>query len=67
MRCPATVAVLRERRRGDRGEGMAAHQAEAVHRGIDYDAEVDTSVTARAELAASLCRRLGLAGSGVGG
>jgi len=41
--CPPDVAAERERARGDRIAGMAAAQAEAVHDGIAYDLEVDTS------------------------
>ncbi len=51
VRCGATTAARRERERGDRVAGMAEQQAEAVHVGIDYDVEVDTSRTAAAELA----------------
>ena len=44
--CDGAVAAGREVARGDRIIGMAASQAEAVHRGMVYDLEVDT---ARAE------------------
>ena len=60
VRCPAVVAAERERARGDRVEGMAARQAEAVHRGIDYDFEVDTSVADGSTMAASVRERLRL-------
>jgi len=60
VRCPPVVAAQRERDRGDRVEGMAAHQAEAVHRGIDYDVEVDTSVADAASVAVSIREHLGL-------
>jgi chloramphenicol 3-O phosphotransferase len=43
VHCPAEVATRREAARRDRIAGMAAFQAEAVHRGIEYDLEVDTS------------------------
>ncbi|MFC1411850.1 chloramphenicol phosphotransferase CPT [Streptacidiphilus sp. N1-12] len=46
VRCDAAVAAGREVARGDRTIGMAASQAELVHRGVAYDLEVDT---ARAE------------------
>ena len=39
------VAVGRELARGDRVQGMAAKQAEPVHRGVVYDLEVDTTHT----------------------
>ena len=53
VRCDAAVAAAREAARPDRVPGMAAAQAEVVHRGVDYDVEVDTtanSVLACAEL-----------------
>ncbi|QGN33391.1 chloramphenicol phosphotransferase CPT family protein [Microlunatus sp. Gsoil 973] len=54
VRCPPGVAAVRERARGDRIAGMAARQADAVHRGIAYDLEVDTST----EPAATVARRI---------
>ncbi|MCM2580138.1 chloramphenicol phosphotransferase CPT [Streptomyces meridianus] len=46
VRCDAAVAAGREVARGDRISGMAASQADLVHRDVIYDLEVDT---ARAE------------------
>lgn len=43
VRCESTVAAGREIARGNRVRGMAALQAEMVHRGVVYDLEVDTS------------------------
>jgi chloramphenicol 3-O phosphotransferase len=43
VRCEAAVAAGRELARGDRITGMAASQAELVHRGVVYDLEVDTT------------------------
>ncbi|MBF8191690.1 chloramphenicol phosphotransferase CPT [Nonomuraea sp. K274] len=43
VRCDSEVAAGREVARGDRVTGMAALQAEAVHQGIFYDLEVDTT------------------------
>jgi chloramphenicol 3-O phosphotransferase len=43
VRCDPAVAASREAARGDRVPGMAALQAEAVHRGVRYDLEVDTA------------------------
>jgi chloramphenicol 3-O phosphotransferase len=43
VRCDAAIAAGRELARGDRTAGMAALQAEAVHRGVAYDLAVDTS------------------------
>lgn len=45
VRCESAVAQAREIARGDRPRGMAATQAEMVHRGVAYDLEVDTSRT----------------------
>ncbi|MFH8711860.1 chloramphenicol phosphotransferase CPT [Streptomyces zaomyceticus] len=43
VRCDGAVAEGRETARGDRVAGMAAKQAETVHRGVAYDVEVDTT------------------------
>ncbi|WP_223290928.1 chloramphenicol phosphotransferase CPT [Streptomyces avicenniae] len=43
VRCDGAVAAAREVARGDRVVGMAASQAELVHRGVVYDLEVDTT------------------------
>ncbi|MFE5862386.1 chloramphenicol phosphotransferase CPT [Streptomyces virginiae] len=43
VRCDGAVAAGREIARGDRVRGMAAAQADAVHRGVTYDIEVDTT------------------------
>ncbi|PKW05110.1 chloramphenicol 3-O phosphotransferase [Streptomyces sp. 1222.5] len=43
VRCDAAVAAGREVARGDRTIGMAALQADVVHRGVTYDLEVDTT------------------------
>jgi chloramphenicol 3-O phosphotransferase len=43
VRCDGAVAAGRETARGDRVSGMAASQAELVHRGVAYDMEVDTT------------------------
>lgn len=45
VRCDAAVAAGRELARGDRARGMAAAQATAVHEGVTYDLEVDTTHT----------------------
>lgn len=45
VRCGSAVAAGREVARGDRVAGMAAAQAEVVHRGVLYDLEVDTTHT----------------------
>ncbi|TMR98769.1 chloramphenicol phosphotransferase CPT [Nonomuraea basaltis] len=43
VRCESAVAAGREVARGDRVTGMAASQADVVHRGVHYDLEVDTT------------------------
>lgn len=45
VRCESEVAAGREIARGDRVRGMAASQTDAVHRGVVYDLEVDTTHT----------------------
>ncbi|MGW3817650.1 chloramphenicol phosphotransferase CPT [Streptomyces sp. NPDC005046] len=45
VRCESSVAAGREVARGDRVQGMAALQADAVHEGVFYDLEVDTTHT----------------------
>ncbi len=45
VRCDSAVAAGREIARGDRVIGMAASQADIVHKGVVYDVEVDTSDT----------------------
>lgn len=61
VRCDADVAAGRETARGDRVQGMAASQAEAAHRGVTYDLEVDTThdeaLTCAQAIAARLSRR----------
>jgi chloramphenicol 3-O phosphotransferase len=42
VRCAPEIAAGREIARGDRVGGMAASQAELVHKGVVYDLEVDT-------------------------
>lgn len=45
VRCSAEVAARREAARGDRIVGMAAGQADSVHRDIHYDLVIDTDDT----------------------
>ena len=45
VRCDPETAARREATRRDRVAGMAAAQAELVHRGVTYDLEVDTART----------------------
>jgi chloramphenicol 3-O phosphotransferase len=43
VRCDSATAAGREVARGDRVIGMAASQADVVHRGMAYDLQVDTA------------------------
>jgi chloramphenicol 3-O phosphotransferase len=58
VRCDPAVAAARESARGDRVAGMAALQAESVHRGVGYDLVVDTSAAASADCARIIASRL---------
>ncbi|OQD57930.1 chloramphenicol phosphotransferase [Streptomyces phaeoluteigriseus] len=59
VRCDGAVAAGREIARGDRVRGMAVAQADAVHRGVSYDLEVDTSRTESLECALAVAARVG--------
>jgi chloramphenicol 3-O phosphotransferase len=56
VRCDVAEMARREACRGDRPLGLAAAQAEVVHRGALYDLELDTTVSSTAELASRLAR-----------
>ncbi|ATZ28012.1 Chloramphenicol 3-O phosphotransferase [Streptomyces lavendulae subsp. lavendulae] len=57
VRCEAAVAAGREVARGDRTVGMAVSQAEAVHRGVVYDLEIDTTRAESMECARAIAGR----------
>lgn len=59
VRCESAVAEGREVARGDRIVGMAASQAEAVHQGVRYDLEVDTTHTESLVCARAIAARVG--------
>nr|WSW67904.1 chloramphenicol phosphotransferase CPT [Streptomyces sp. NBC_00995] len=59
VRCERAVAAEREVARGDRVQGMAAQQADAVHEGVSYDLEVDTTHTESLVCARTIAARLG--------
>lgn len=59
VRCDSAVAAGREVARGDRTLGMAASQADVVHRGVVYDLEVDTTRTEAMECARAIAARVG--------
>lgn len=58
VRCESEVAAGREIARGDRVVGMAAAQAELVHRGVVYDVEVDTTRTESLVCARTIAARV---------
>ena len=58
VRCDSAVAVGREIARGDRVTGMAASQAELVHRDVAYDVQVDTTHTEALECARVIAARV---------
>ncbi|MFJ4889344.1 chloramphenicol phosphotransferase CPT [Streptomyces sp. NPDC088788] len=58
VHCDATIAAGRELARGDRPIGMAASQANTVHRGVTYDLEIDTTHTESIECARVIAARL---------
>lgn len=57
VHCDPEIAAGREVIRGDRVAGMAAVQAELVHRGVFYDIEVDTSHTEALDCARAIAAR----------
>lgn len=61
VRCAPEVAAAREAARGDRTTGMAAMQADLVHRGVRYDMEVDTSVADSFTCARAIAERVAAA------
>ncbi|MFJ5719797.1 chloramphenicol phosphotransferase CPT [Streptomyces sp. NPDC093149] len=58
VRCESEVAAAREVARGDRVTGMAASQADVVHRGVSYDLEVDTTRSESMECARIIADRV---------
>ncbi|MCD0484069.1 chloramphenicol phosphotransferase CPT [Streptacidiphilus sp. ASG 303] len=59
VRCDGAVAAGREVARGDRVIGMAASQADVVHRGMVYDLEVDTAHAESMECARAIAAHAG--------
>ncbi|MEU2225417.1 chloramphenicol phosphotransferase CPT [Streptomyces sp. NPDC012751] len=58
VHCDPEIAAGREIARGDRVIGMAASQAEIVHKGVVYDIEVDTSHTESLDCARAIAARV---------
>jgi chloramphenicol 3-O phosphotransferase len=58
VRCDRAVAAGREVARGDRVTGQAAAQADAVHRGVVYDLEVDTTHAESMECARAIAAQV---------
>lgn len=65
VRCDSVVAAGRETARGDRVGGMAATQADVVHRGVVYDLEVDTTHAEALDCARTIAARVQLAVRGL--
>jgi len=59
VRCDPAVAAAREAARGDRVAGMAASQAQRVHRSVAYDLEVDTTQMSAVDCARIIAKRIG--------
>jgi len=59
VRCDSAVAVGREIARGNRVAGQAASQADAVHQGVVYDLQVDTTHTEALECARTIAACVG--------
>jgi len=57
---PLEVLEERERARGDRALGLARWQYDRVHRGVDYDLEIDTSRLSPDMAAEAIRQRFGL-------
>jgi chloramphenicol 3-O phosphotransferase len=57
---PLEVLEARERDRGDRDLGLARWQYDRVHRGIDYDLQLDTSLLTPREAAQTICQAFAL-------
>lgn len=58
VHCDPAVAAAREASRADRVPGMAVSQAVAVHAGVAYDVEVDTTDCSAEESARSIAKRV---------
>jgi hypothetical protein len=56
--CDSAVAAARETACGDRVAGMAASQADAVHQGLVYDLQVDTTRTEALDCARAIAARV---------
>ncbi|SBT45742.1 chloramphenicol phosphotransferase CPT [Micromonospora auratinigra] len=58
VHCAPEAAAAREFARGDRVPGMAVPQAEAVHKGVAYDVEVDTTHAESLDCARAIARHV---------
>jgi chloramphenicol 3-O phosphotransferase len=58
VRCEDSVAAGREIARGNRVLGMAVSQAQAVHRGVAYDLQVDTTHAEALDCARQIATRV---------
>lgn len=60
VRCDIEVAAAREAARGDRAHNLARAQSNIVHQGVQYDAEVDTTLLTSVDAAQRLIADLAL-------
>ena len=58
---PLSILEARERERGDREIGLARGQYEIVHRGMNYDLELDTTTLTPKQCAEAICKAFNLA------
>ncbi|GIE92343.1 chloramphenicol phosphotransferase CPT [Actinoplanes regularis] len=58
VHCAPEAAAAREFARGDRAPGMAALQAETVHKGVVYDVQVDTTHAESLDCARAIARHV---------
>lgn len=61
--CDLGVAKLREKNRGDRAIGLAEYEFPLVHRDMDYDFIIDSSVRTPEQLAQDLFSQLNVSSS----
>ena len=60
VHAPLTVLEERERNRGDRLIGLSRWQFARVHKGIDYNFEIDTAISSPKEIATAIASALGV-------
>jgi len=58
VHCPPAELSIREKSRGDRRIGLAGEQLHIVHKNMNYDIEVDTSILSPEECASNIIESL---------